>query len=183
MIIETNRLRFRKLIPKDFHDLALLLQDEDVMYAYEGAFTDLEVRSWLEKRMSRYEKDGFGLWGVELKGCSGLIGQCGITYQDCKGETVPEIGYLFRKEFWHKGYATESAIACREYAFQVLGFERIYSIIRDSNEASRKVAERNGMRKVGEMMKHYRGVDMLHYIYCIERADRLPEPHGCFRKL
>ena len=103
MIIETNRLRFRKLIPKDFHDLALLLQDEDVMYAYEGAFTDLEVRSWLEKQMSRYEKDGFGLWGVELKGCSGLIGQCGITYQDCKGETVPEIGYLFRKEFWHKG--------------------------------------------------------------------------------
>ena len=71
----------------------------------------------------------------------------------------------------------------RQYAFQVLGFERIYSIIRDSNEASRKVAERNGMRKVGEMMKHYRGVDMLHYIYCIERADRLPEPHGCFRKL
>ena len=99
MIIETNRLRFRKLIPKDFHDLALLLQDEDVMYAYEGAFTDLEVRSWLEKQMSRYEKDGFGLWGVELKGCSGLIGQCGITYQDCKGETVPESVICSGKSF------------------------------------------------------------------------------------
>ena len=81
----------------------------------------------------RYENDGFALWAVVEKGSGELIGQCGITYQEYNGGWVPEVGYLFRKEFWHKGFATEAAIACKEYAFQVLDFDDVYSIIRDSN--------------------------------------------------
>ena len=109
--------------------------------------------------------DGFGLWGVVEKGSNELIGQCGITYQEFDGKRVPEIGYLFRKEFWHKGFAIEAAVACREYAFHTLGFEEVYSIIRDTNIASQKVARRNSMQKVATFIKHYRGVDMPHFVY------------------
>ena len=80
------------------------------------------------------------------KGSGELIGQCGLTYQEFNGQQVPEIGYLLRAEYWHKGYATEAAIACKEYAFNILNFDKVYSIIRDTNIPSQKVALRNDMR-------------------------------------
>ena len=37
-------------------------------------------------------QDGFGLWAVIHKSDAALIGQCGITLQDCNGCTVHEVG-------------------------------------------------------------------------------------------
>ena len=105
MILETKRLILRKLMQEDFSDVCKLLQDPVVMYAYEGAFNEQEVQDWLDKQFRRYIDDGFGLWGVVEKSTGELIGQCGITLQEYNGKRVPEVGYLLRKEFWHKGYA------------------------------------------------------------------------------
>lgn len=170
MVLETERLILRELTREDFDGVCKLLQDPVVMYAYEGAFNEREVQEWLDKQFRRYANDGFGLWGVVEKSSGELIGQCGVTLQEFDGKQVPEVGYLFRKEFWHKGYATEAAIACKEYAFEELGFDEIYSIIRDTNIASQNVALRNGMRKESTLVKHYRGVDMLHFVYGVHRG-------------
>lgn len=170
MILETERLILRELVQEDFDEVCKLLQDPVVMYAYEGAYNNQEVQEWLERQFRRYANDGFGLWGVVEKESGELIGQCGVTWQDCDGKRVPEVGYLLRKEFWHKGYATEAAIACKEYAFEKLGFDEVYSIIRDTNVASQNVASRNGMKKVAAFVKHFRGVDMLHFVYCVQRG-------------
>lgn len=172
MQIETTRLFMRELKQSDYDALCRILQDSEVMYAYEGAFSDKEVQEWLDKQITRYQNDnGLGLLAVVLKESGEMIGQCGLTFQDCMGEKVIEVGYLFQKAFWHKGYAVEAARACKEYAFNVLKAEEVYSIIRDSNIASQRVAERNGMVKSGEFVKHYRGVDMLHYIYSVRRNE------------
>ena len=104
-----------------------------------------------------------------LKDGGEMIGQCGITYQDLGNECVPETGYLFQKKFWHSGYAAEAAQACNRYAFDVLGMAEIYSIIRDNNLPSRKVAERNGMEICGSITKHYYGIDMPHVVYRLQR--------------
>ena len=42
---------------------------------------------------------------------------------------------------------------------------KVCSIIRDSNAASMRVAERNGMKPVMTFVKHYYGMDMPHIIY------------------
>lgn len=166
-VLETERLRLRRMELSDMQALAAILRDERVMYAYEGAFSKEEVAAWMQKQLRRYEEHGFGLWAVVSRRTGEMIGQCGITMQEYAQRQVPEIGYLFAYRYWHRGYATEAAAACREYGFRSLGFDALYSIIRDTNLASQRVALRNGMRPVDTIVKHYRGVDMPHIVFRI----------------
>lgn len=165
MILETERLYLREMNQRDFAALCKILQDDETMYAYEGAFSDEETQEWLDRQISRYRKWGFGLWAVILKETDEMIGQCGLTMQSWKNEEVLEIGYLFNRMYWHRGYALEAAEACKEYAFEVLKAEEVCSIIRDTNRSSQKVAVRNGMSVKDSWIKHYRGVDMPHNRY------------------
>ncbi len=113
MLLETERLSLREMTQADYPSLCRILQDEQVMYAYEGAFSDAEIQEWLDRQISRYQKWQFGLWAVILKETGELIGQCGLTMQPWKDQEVLEIGYLFQRAYWHQGYATEAARACR----------------------------------------------------------------------
>lgn len=169
MILETERLYLREMNQTDFNSLCKILQDEDTMYAYEGAFSDNEVQEWLDRQIARYQKWNFGLWAVILKEIDEMIGQCGLTMQPWKETEVLEIGYLFNRLYWHKGYATEAAKACKKYAFETLKADEICSIIRNTNIASQNVAIRNGMKRKDTWTKYYRGVDMPHYRYVIQR--------------
>ncbi len=169
MIAGTERLYFREINQDDFIALSKILQDEETMYAYNGAFSDEETQEWLDKQIARYKKYGFGLWALILKETDEMIGQCGITVQPWKDTEVLEIGYLLRKDYWHKGLATEAAQRCKEYAFDNLNAEEVCSIIRDTNIASQNVAVRNGMKITDKWTKHYRGIDMPHYLFSVKR--------------
>lgn len=169
IILETDRLVLREFSLLDKENLSLILQDKDVMYAYEHAFNDSEVDIWLNNQLRRYKDDGFGLWAVILKDTNEFIGQCGLTVQNIGEKEVVEVGYLFKKAHWHKGYATESAIACKNYAFNTLDIDEVYSIIRDNNMPSINVAKRNGMSLKGEFVKHYYGMDMPHLIFSVNK--------------
>lgn len=169
MILETERLYLREMDQSDFNSLCKILQDEETMAAYEGAFSDSEAQEWLDRQIFRYQKWGFGLWAVVLKATNEMIGQCGLTMQPWKETEVLEIGYLFERAYWHNGYAIEAAKACKKYAFETLNATEVCSIIRDTNIASQNVAIRNGMSMTDTWIKHYRGVDMLHYRYAVFR--------------
>ena len=167
VILETPRLLLREMTQKDFPSLCTYLQDPAVMYAYEHAFSNEEVQQWLDRQRTRYRELGFGPWAVILKETQQMIGQCGLSMQETGDNMVPEIGYLFAKAYWHQGYATEAAQACKQYAFDVLQLDAVYSIIRETNEASMRVARRNGMQPVGRFVKHYYGMDMPHILFCV----------------
>lgn len=169
MIFETDRLYLREMNQSDFKSLSKILKDEETMYAYEGAFSDTEVQEWLDKQILRYQKWNFGLWAVILKETDEMIGQCGLSMQQWKEEEVLEIGYLFERLYWHKGYATEAAKACKKYAFEILKADEVCSIIRDTNVPSQNVAIRNGMTMTDTWTKYYKGVDMPHYRYIVSR--------------
>lgn len=172
MILETERLMLREMTKEDIPKLYEFLGDPDVMYAYEHGFTMEEVKAWYDRQQKRYEEYGFGLWAVIRKSDGMLIGDCGITMQDIgkgEGEKKEEIGYHFRKDCWHKGYATEAAKAVKQYAFHTLPIAEIYSVIRDTNNASRRTAERNGMKKCGTTVRHYMEMDMLHEVYSVRK--------------
>lgn len=169
MILQTDRLYLREMRQTDYASLCKILQDAEVMYAYEHAFDDAQTQEWLDRQLARYREDGFGLWAVVLKQTDAMIGQCGVTVQQCGTERVLEIGYLFQKAFWHHGYAIEAAAACKEYAFTKLNADEVFSIIRDTNIPSQNVARRNGMVVRGRLIKHYYGMEMPHLIFSAKR--------------
>ena len=135
-ILRTRRLLLREMTEGDLPDLKAVLQDPEVMTAYEHSFSNRDVAEWLARQRERYRRDGFGLWAVVLRSTGEMVGQAGITWQDCEGQPVLEVGYLLKKRFWHQGYASEAAQACRDYAFRVLGAEKVSSIIKTDNAAS-----------------------------------------------
>ena len=59
MILETERLYFREVTQADFESLCKILQDEETMKAYEGAFRDSEAQQWLDRQISGYQKWSF----------------------------------------------------------------------------------------------------------------------------
>ena len=166
MVLQTQRTYLREMDWGDLDALKLILQDPEVMYAYAHAFSQEEVAAWMDKQLSRYREDGFGLWAMVLKESGQMIGQCGLSWQEAAGRQVQEIGYLLQKAYWGHGYATEGARACKAYAFEVLGASQVYSIIRENNLPSIRVAQRNGMTCRGRIVKHYYGIDMPHFLYC-----------------
>ena len=170
-ILETQRLLLREMTQADYPALAEILQDRVAMFAYEHAFSDEETQTWLDRMRERYAKDGFGLWAVVCKETGEMIGQCGLTWQNYDGERVLEIGYLFQRKHWKKGYAIEAARACKHYAFETLHVNEVFSIIRDNNVASMNVAIRNGMMIRGTFIKHYYGIDMPHFAFSVRKDE------------
>jgi len=80
-----------------------------------------------------------------------------------------ELGYDFRSDHWNRGYATEAATAVRDYAFDVLELPRLISLIRRGNAASRRVAEKLGMRLVDEVVRD--GVP--YWVFALDRHEHL----------
>ena len=170
MVLETERLALRRLEEGDFTAWRAVLGDPQVMYAYEHGFSEEEVREWMRRQQERYRRYGFGLWAMIEKASGELIGDCGVTMQEWDGREVPETGYHLRRDKWGRGFATEAAMACKEYAFTTLGFQEVYAIIRDNNLASQHVALRCGMTLRGSFVKRYWGMDMPHLVFSVKRG-------------
>ena len=171
-IYETERLYTRCMTEADLPALSAVLQDAETMHAYEHAFSDAEVRDWLRRNEMRYEKDGFGLWAVIRKDTGEMIGDCGIIMQEMDGKPVAEVSYHLNRRFWHNGYAIEAAYAAKNYAFDVLGYEEVFCMVRDTNIASLNVAIRSGMTIRERIVKHYYGMDMPHYVFVQKKCAR-----------
>ncbi|BCA86137.1 acetyltransferase [Enterococcus saigonensis] len=165
MKIETKRLILRPWQKGEAFALSQFLQDERVMYAYEGAFSDEEVIAWLNWNLKLYQEKGYGLFAMVCKKDGKIIGECGLTNQVVNGKTYLEIGYHLVYDAWKKGYATEAAQAVKEYAFNTLGATTVVSIVRDTNIASMNVAIRNQMVVKERFIKNYRNVMMPHYLF------------------
>ena len=94
--IMTERCCLRPMTDADFPALCRYLQDPGVMYAYGHAFSDREVWDWLRRQQARYVVPGYGALAVELRETGEMIGQCGITMQDCAGVTACTAAFVQR---------------------------------------------------------------------------------------
>ncbi len=164
-ILDTDRLYLRKIQADDYKSLCTILQDIEVMYAWEHAFSNQEVSEWIDECIMRYDRDGYSYWAVIKKDTNDFIGVTGLISEQADNEKYTGVGYIYNKNYWNKGYALESALACVKYAFETLKLNEVTAQIRPENLSSRKVAEKLGMAIKKEFVKNYKGKEMIHLLY------------------
>lgn len=170
---ETQRLSFRLLSPDDYNDWLPLFEHPDA-----GRFLGMghlvssreKCDMWFTRSMARYE-NGTGGMNVLVDKLSGkMVGQCGLLIQNVEGQQIMEIGYSILPAHWGKGYASEAARKCRDYAFEKGFTEKLHSIIHPENIGSMTVAEHNGMSR-HRFMEDYHGMPA--HLYRVTRDEWL----------
>ena len=150
--LETSRLLLRRMQASDVDRLLHIFADPKVMAAFNAApFNRDQMEGWVQRNLDHQTRHGYGLFSVILKSEELLIGDCGLEHMEVDGAQSAELGYDFRSDYWNQGYATEAASAVRDYAFQELHLPHLISLIRVGNLASRRVAEKIGMRLAAEI--------------------------------
>ncbi len=157
-VIRTSRLLLRRWRPSDSEPFARLNADPQVMEYFPAILSRAESDALIERIETSFERDGFGLWAVEMPGEIGLAGFVGLINQT--NEQLPfapavEVGWRLSRESWGRGIATEAARASLEFGFGELGLQEIVSFTTVANQRSRAVMERLGM-------SHDPGEDFLH---------------------
>ena len=91
--------------------------------------------------------------GDKASKTSAVIGELVLHNFDYFGGV--EIGFRFFKDYQGQGYATESAGAIKEFAFNELGAKKVKSRCYKENLPSKKLIERLGLKKCDEDGTHY----------------------------
>jgi len=165
--LETKRLILRPMQATDIDALHLIFTDRKVMAAFDHEpFTREQMEDWLQRNLTHQNEFGHGLFSVILKETGALIGDCGLEQMEDQG--AAELGYDFRSDFWNQGFATEAALAVRDYAFDVLRLPQLISLIRVGNLASKRVAEKAGMKLAEEFTRY----DVQYWKYAIISSSR-----------
>jgi RimJ/RimL family protein N-acetyltransferase len=150
IVLETDRLVLRRLTLNDAPFILQLLNEPSFLrFVGDRGVKDLQsARQYLLKGpIASYEKFGFGLFLVFLKGSGDPIGMCGLLKRD----TLPDVdvGFAFLPAHWRKGYAFESASAVLDYGRRAFGLKRIVAITSPDNLASIGVLEKVGLKFEG----------------------------------
>jgi RimJ/RimL family protein N-acetyltransferase len=158
-VLETPRLALRAW--REDHLPALhrdVLGAPEVMVYSLGALSFDQTREWMQRKRRLHHENGFSHWAVERREDNRLIGVCGIVFQELPEGRFPEVGYRFARDVWGRGFATEAAGACLEWAWEHKNWGLVTAIIEPANRRSVRVAERIGMRPGWETTYFQRNV-------------------------
>ena len=132
---------------------------------------------------NHFDRDGFGLWAVELPEISEFIGFVGLSRPGFKAPFTPcvEIGWRLSADHWGKGYAAEAANACLNDVFGRDLMSEIVSFTSTVNRRSIRVMEKLGMRRDPREDFHHPFLPeehdlSMHVLYRLNRVDW--ELHG-----
>lgn len=148
--IETPRLILREIQPGD--EIPFFEMDSNPeVHRYLGnnpVKTIEDTRESIARIRQQYIDFGIGRWAMIEKETGAFTGWTGLKWvtDPANGyNEYPDIGYRIKPEFWGKGYATESSIAARDYAFNVLKYPVLYGTAHIDNIASQTVLKKIGL--------------------------------------
>ena len=164
-VLDTERLRLRGFAERDLAALTALNADPETMrYLGTGEPLD-ELGSWRQFAMfiGHWTLKGHGFFAVEERRSGAFVGRVGFLHPATWPEL--ELAWTIARPHWGKGYASEAAVAARDWGFATLGLKRVASFIHPENARSIRVAEKIGARPDGAL--HLFAREILRY--AIER--------------
>lgn len=145
--ITTGRLILRRWREEDRAPFAELNGDPETLVHFPSTLSRAESDALVDRIEARFERDGYGLWALEVRQTGEFIGFTGLSPlgQGLPNPDGTEIGWRLARRAWHQGYATEAAIAARDVAFAGAGLPELWSTTAVLNTPSQAVMRRIGM--------------------------------------
>ncbi|PSL28329.1 GNAT family N-acetyltransferase [Chitinophaga ginsengisoli] len=146
LVCETSRLIIRQFTIDDAPFIFRLLNTE-IWLTYIG---DRNIRGLDDARnylvngpLASYDRFGFGLYLVALKGEHTPVGMTGLIKRN--GLEEVDIGFAFLPEYTGKGYAFEAASAIKDHALATLKLPRVAAITTEKNIHAINLLEKIGL--------------------------------------
>lgn len=148
MIFETARLLVRQYNFDDAENFYLLNSDADVMKYIRTPKTRQQAFKFLQENIEYYKEfPVYGRWALIEKSSQQFIGSFMIRQSTAVNNEI-ELGYALFKNYWGKGYATESVKGGLDVAFRQLKLPSVVAITQIENISSQKVLLKSGFTQL-----------------------------------
>jgi ribosomal-protein-alanine N-acetyltransferase len=155
ILLTTARLALRPLEQADSAAVFGMMSDFETMRFWDWpAFSDRAVVEEIVAHQLADVRSGNALyWAVCLQGSDLALGVCDISEVDMHHARA-EIGFLFSRAHWGKGYAAEAVETIVGHAFGRLSLERLSARVHAGNENSKKLLIKRGFTYEGTLKGH-----------------------------
>ena len=155
LIIETERLLMRELLPEDAPGMFALDSNPKVhQYLGNNPVQSMEqIHGAIDSIRNQYLTRGIGRFAVILKDSNEFIGWSGlkfITEPENNHVNFYDLGYRLQEKHWRKGYALESAMAWLDYGFTQMNIKTMYASAHIDNVGSNAILKKIGMIQNGQ---------------------------------
>lgn len=153
-LFTSERLGFRNWKTSDIDKMAEINANKQVMEFFPSTQTAEQTALFIERMQQLLARTGFCYFAVDALEDGKLIGFIGMAEQTFDAAFTPciDIGWRLHPDVWGKGYATECAKACLEYAFHTLKLKKVYAMAPAINQKSIAVMQKIGMHYVTNFM-------------------------------
>jgi len=153
---ESERLIYRTYEHADLTWLHEMRLDEDLMrYVPFGGENEDKIKEVLERRkkLTKIEAPGDGIMCVMVEKDTGEpVGEMMLRFAEGFHDTG-EVGFILRRDFAGKGYATEGGLEMMRLGFEEAKYHRMIGLCDNENEGSKATLRRLGMREEGVLRK------------------------------
>jgi RimJ/RimL family protein N-acetyltransferase len=147
--IRTPRLLLRQWKDSDLDAWCEMNADAEVRKYFPKVNERADSEGEASRMKASITQRGWGFWAVEVPSVTPFIGAVGLFVPTFEAPWQPavEVGWRLKRNTWGKGFATEAALAARDFGFTELKLPQIIAMSVITNEPSHRVMHRIGMAR------------------------------------
>ncbi|MBK6331714.1 MAG: GNAT family N-acetyltransferase [Bacteroidetes bacterium] len=148
-LFTSERLGFRNWHLSDIDKMQKINADEKVMEFFPNIPTREQTEEFIKRMKKQYKNKGFCYFAVDKLDDNEFLGFIGLSEQNYEADFTPcvDIGWRIKSSEWNKGFASEGAKKCIDYALNILKLEKVYSIAPKINTKSEHIMIKIGLKK------------------------------------
>lgn len=152
--ISGGRVRLRTLLPEDAHLVMEWANDPEVVRNFSFFRGDVSIQRITDYIRAKYESPTDLLLAVFAN--TDYLGNIGLHEIDCTNDTARLGIILGNRNYWGKGYATETIRLLLGYAFTQGHIHKVYLNVFTTNTRGIKIYEKVGFQREGLLKAEYK---------------------------